>query len=337
MDWFDQVPKVELHVHLEGAIPYPALWELIQKYGGAPEIPDMDTLLRKLVYKDFPEFIETWIWKNRFIREYEDFTFIAEQVAIDWVNQNIKYAETFYCPSDFRRIGLNPQQITLAIRQGLSRVPEIEIALIADLCRDDGPEQGAKTLAAVNEVKSLGVIGIGIGGSEQRYPPEPYKPVYEQAREFGFYTSAHAGEAAGADSIWGAIKELKVDRIGHGTRAEEDEQLLDYLAESKIPIELCPISNVRTGVIPSLESHPVRRYFEKGLVITINSDDPKMFGNSVSEEYRELEQCFGFTKPELQTLILQGIHASWLPPEKKLQLTDSFIKNPIWQVGLPNH
>ena len=113
--------------------------------------------------------------------------------------------------------------------------------------------------------------------------PGPFKAVYQRARELGFHTSAHAGEAAGAESIWGAIRELQVERIGHGTRAEEDETLLDYLAEKKIPLEMCPISNVRTGVVSSITEHPVRRYFERVIVVTINSDDPKMFGNSLAE------------------------------------------------------
>lgn len=333
MDWFEQVPKVELHVHLEGAIPYSALWELIQKYGGDSAIQDVEALKRRFVYQSFPQFIETWIWKNQFLREYEDFTFIAEAVAHDLVSQNIRYAEAFFTPSDFVQYGLEIQKLTEAIRAGLSRVSNIDIALVADLCRDDGPAQAAITLAAVSEVQSLGVVGIGIGGSEQRYPPEPFQPVYEEARRLRFHTSAHAGEAAGAASIWGALRHLQVERIGHGTRAEEDEHLLGYLAETKIPLEVCPLSNVRTGVVASLEAHPVRRYFERGLVITISTDDPKMFGNSLAEEYRLLESSLGFSRDEIRAVILQGIQAAWLSPVKKQQLVEAFVHNPIWLEG----
>ena len=330
MDWFEQVPKVELHLHLEGAIPHGALWELIQKYGGDETVPDLPALQRRFVYQSFPHFIETWIWKNQFLREYDDFTRIAEAVARDLASQNIRYAEVFFSPSDFARHGLQIQKLTEAIRKGLSRVSNIDIALVADLVRDNGPAQAAVTLAAVSEVQSLGVVGIGIGGSEQHHPPEPFQSVYAEARRLGFHTSAHAGEAAGAASIWGALLQLQVERIGHGTRAEEDDRLLDYLAEKKIPLEVCPLSNVRTGVVASLDSHPVRRYFERGLVITINTDDPKMFGNSLAEEYRLLENVLGFSRDDLRLLILQGIESAWLSSIKKQQLMEAFVHDPAW-------
>jgi adenosine deaminase len=239
MSCFERVPKVELHLHLEGAIPHDALWDLVQKYGGDPSVPDLEALERRFEYRDFPHFIETWTWKNGFLREYEDFTFIAEAVARDLAGQNIRYVEAFFSPADFSQHGLETGKLTEAIRTGLSRASEVEVALVADLVRDYGPEKAAVTLAEVNEVRDLGVVGIGIGGSEQKFPSEPFEKVYEGARQFGFRTSAHAGEAAGADSIWGAIRILRVDRIGHGTRAEEDESLLDYLAEHRIPLEMC--------------------------------------------------------------------------------------------------
>ena len=330
MSWFERVPKVELHLHLEGAIPHDALWELVQKYGGDPSVPDLQALERRFEYRDFAHFIETWVWKNQFLREYEDFTFIAEAIARDLARQNIRYVEAFFSPSDFFHHGLETQKLAEAIRTGLSRVPEVEVALVADLVRDSGPEKAAVTLAEVNEVRDLGVVGIGIGGLEQQFPPEPFEAVYEKARQLGFHTSAHAGEVAGAESIWGAIRSLRVDRIGHGTRAEEDESLLDYLAEHRIPLEMCPISNVRTGVVNSLEEHPVRRYFERGIVVTINTDDPKMFGNSLAEEFLLFEGKLGFSRDEIQSLILQGIQAAWLPEDRKQQLAEAFRSDPAW-------
>jgi len=329
-NWFEQVPKVELHLHLEGAIPHNALWELVQKYGGDPSLPDLEALKRRFEYQDFPHFIETWIWKNQFLREYEDFTFFAEAVARDLARQNIRYVEAFFSPGDFACYGLQTQKLTEAIRAGLARVADIEVMLVADLIRDFGPEKAAITLAEVNEAQNLGVIGIGIGGSEQLYPPEPFQKVYAQARRLGLRTSAHAGEAAGAESIWGAIRSLRVERIGHGARAGEDERLLDYLAKEGLPLEVCPLSNVRTGVVNSIEEHPVRRYFERGLVITINTDDPQMFGNSLAEEYMLLEEKLGFSRDEIRALILQGIHAAWLPQERKKQLVEAFYSDPAW-------
>jgi adenosine deaminase len=328
--WFARVPKVELHVHLEGAIPLPTLWQLVCKYGGDPNVPDLATLERQFQYQDFAHFIDTWIWKNQFLREYEDFTHIAEAVARDLASQNIRYVEAFYSPTDFARHGLEVQRLTEAIRDGLSRVSQTKVALVADLVRDSGPERAGRTLAEVNEVRSCGVVGIGIGGSEQAFPPEPFVDVYRRARSMGFHTSAHAGEAAGADSVWGAICNLHVDRIGHGTRAEEDEALIGHLAEHRIPIEMCPLSNVRTGVVPSVEAHPIRRFFDRGLFVTVNTDDPKMFGNSLAKEYALLESKLCFTRDEIRALILQGIKAAWLGDAQKRRLGESFRQDPTW-------
>ena len=330
MTWFSQLPKVELHVHLEGAIPYGALFDLIQKYGGNPSTPDVTSLAKRFEYKDFAHFIEQWDWKNQFLREYEDFAHITELAARDMAGQNIRYAEMFFSPSLFVRYGLDVQELTHAVRAGLSRVVEIEVALIADLVRDYGPESEMTTLKKLNEVKSDGVIGIGIGGSEHEFPPEPFESLYEEARRMGFRTNAHAGEAAGTQSIWGAIRHLHVDRIGHGTRAHEDPELLDYLADHEIPLELCPVSNVRTGVVSAIAEHPIRDYFKRGLIVSVNTDDPMMFGNTLDKEYELLVQECGFTRQEICSLILLGVESSWLSEDRKKSLATSFKKEPSW-------
>jgi adenosine deaminase len=328
--WYERVPKVELHIHLEGAIPLDALWQLVQKYGSEPSVPDIHALQRKFQYKDFPHFIETWVWKNQFLREYDDFTFIAEAVAKNLARQNIKYAEMFYSPLPFAQNGLKPQKLTEAVRTGLARVKQTEISLIMDFSRDSGVDDAEKNLPAVKEIKELGVIGVGLGGSEQKYPPEPFAGVYEKARQFGFHTAAHAGEAAGPESIWSAIRSLKVERIGHGTRAIEDKSLIEYLADTQIPLEVCPLSNVRTGVVKSIDIHPVKKFFDAGLLVTINTDDPAMFGNSLAEEYQTLEKRLGFSCDDIRTLILNGIEASWLPDDRKKIMTASFVKDKNW-------
>jgi len=328
--WYERVPKVELHLHLEGAIPHEALWQLIQKYGSDPAVPDIEALQRRFRYRDFPHFIETWVWKNQFLREYEDFTLIAEAVAKNLAGQNIKYAEMFYSPLPFLQQGLETRKLTEAICTGLGRVKQIETALIMDFSRDSGVPDAEKNLGAVMELKKLGVIGVGLGGSEQKYPPELYTKIYEKARLMGFHTGAHAGEAAGPQSIWGAVRSLKVERIGHGTRAIEDETLMRYLAEKQIPLECCPLSNVCTGVVKSIDFHPVKIFFDAGLLVTINTDDPDMFGNSLAQEYQLLEERLGFSRDEVRKLILNGVKASWLSTGRKKQLQETFINDENW-------
>ncbi len=226
--WYHRVPKVELHLHLEGAIPHDALWALLRKYGDTT-IRDRAALTARFQYRDFPHFLDTWTWKNGFLREPDDFALIAEACARDLAAQGVRYVEAFYSPSDFGQHGIGPQEVTTAMRRGLSRVPEIEIALVADLVRNYGPERAARTLSQVLEVRDQGVIGIGIGGSEHTHPPAPFAAVYEEARQHGLHTTAHAGEAAGPESIWSALEDLRVERLGHATRAGEDERLLALL------------------------------------------------------------------------------------------------------------
>jgi adenosine deaminase len=328
--WYERLPKVELHLHLEGAIPLDALWQLVRKYGTDPSVTDIKALQRKFQYKDFPHFIETWVWKNQFLRQYEDFTFIAEAVAKDLVCQKIRYAEMFYTPSPFLQYGLETRKLTEAVRTGLSRVKQVEIVLVMDFSRDSGVEDAEKNLFVINEIKQFGVIGVGLGGSEQKYPPELYAGIYEKARQMGFHTTAHAGEAAGPDSIWGAIRSLKVERIGHGTRAFEDDSLMAYLARTQIPLECCPLSNVRTGVVKSINVHPVKKFFDAGLFVTINTDDPKMFGNNLAEEYQLLEDRLVFSRDDIRILILNGIKASWLPEKRKQQMIENFVNDENW-------
>jgi adenosine deaminase len=330
LSWFERVPKVELHLHLEGAVPLDTLWQLIQKYGGDPSVPTRASLEERFQYRGFSHFLDTWMWKNGFLRQTSDFTTIAEAVACDLAAQNVRYVEAHYSPSDFARHGLEPQELTRAIRAGLDRAPEIEVSLIADLVRGRDPVAMDATLQQVHEVRDLGVLGVGLGGAEHAFPPELYAAVYERARKLGFHVTAHAGEAAGAASIWGALRALGAERIGHGTRAHEDPALLDYLAQRQIPIEMCPLSNVRTAVVPSLGEHPIREYMERGLLVTVSTDDPKMFNNSLALEYALLERELGLSRDEIRTLVLNGARASWLPADRKDQLLVDLQADLAW-------
>jgi adenosine deaminase len=299
MDWFEKVPKVELHLHLEGAIPHEALWQLVQKYGGDPSVGSLGDLQANFEYRDFPHFLELWAWKNGFLREYEDFELIAQAVAEDLSRQNVQYVEAFYSPPDFSRHGLETQKLTEAVRAGLDRVPDIEVMLVADFVRNYGPEQAMLTLGELKEVSEFGVIGVGLGGAEHEYPPELFERAFRTAREMGFRTTAHAGEAAG-------------------------------LATTQMPLEMCPISNLRTGVVDAIDQHPIRNFFESGILVTVNTDDPTMFGTTLAQEYRLLEAELGFTREQTRELILNGIEASWMPAARKEGMKRRFQDDPVW-------
>lgn len=198
------------------------------------------------------------------------------------------------------------------------------MSLVADLVRDFGPDLGARMLEQVAEVADQGIVGIGIGGSEQSFPPEPYAAVYARARELGFRTSAHAGEAAGAQSVWDAVRALGVDRIGHATRAVEDPVLVDHLAAAQIPLELCPLSNLRTGVVPTLAAHPARRYFDASIPLSVSTDDPKMFHTTLTDELLALRQHLGFSRAALLTVLRQTVDACWLDAPSRAALHTRF-------------
>ncbi len=328
--WLAQLPKVELHVHLEGAIPLDTLWQLMVQYGGDASVPTPAALAQKFTYSDFPHFIQTWVWKNTFIRTPADFTTIATAVARDWAAQQLHYVEAHYSPTDFARHGLAIGDITRAIRTGLDQVRAIRVQLIADVVRDSSVAQAMHTLESVAELKEYGVVGIGLGGSEQSHPPEKFTSVFARARQLGMRTSVHAGEAAGAQSVWGAINTLKAERIGHATRAVEDRTLLDYFVKSQIPLECNPISNVRTGVVPSVAAHPVGEYIARGMHVSINTDDPKMFNNTLVDEYAALMHHFALQPADICYLIDNAIDAAFLTDIEKNQLRQQFHADVAW-------
>lgn len=319
-DRFDLAPKVELHLHLEGAIPLDTLWQLITEWGGDPAVPDPAALRRRFEYTDFADFIDTWSWVIGYLRTYEDFTLLAESVAAGLLQQRIVYAEASFSPTDFAASGLTPQGLATAIRAGIDRVPEANIVLNCDLVRDTGPERAARTLDAILEVAGpAGIRGITIGGSEHRFPARLFAAVYETAAEAGLHLTAHAGEAAGPESIRSALDDLGVARIGHGVRAVEDDELLNRLVEEQIPLEVCPTSNVATG-IAAWETHPMWTLLDRGANVTISTDDPTYFHISLAEEFRRIAARLG-GDGRMHDLTRRAVAASWLMPTEQEKLT----------------
>lgn len=329
-DWFDRVPKVELHLHLEGAIPLPTMWELVQSHGGDRNVPDPAALRRKFTYRNFRSFITTWVWKNRFINAHADFTTIAAAVARELERQRIVYAEVFFSPPDFVDHGLTVAGITRAIRQGFAQVPAVELALICDLVRNFGPERARRTLDALEEVRDQGVIGVGLGGSEPDHPASLFRQVFHDARARGWRTTIHAGEAAGPQSVREAL-ECNAERIGHGVRAIEDDALVDELARRRIPLEVCPSSNLRTGVVTDFDHHPITRLRDRGCLVTVNSDDPAMFQCSLAGDLRLLARRHGWSHDDVRAVIDNAVTASWLDDDRKQRLRERLHSDAGWQ------
>ena len=327
--WLTRLPKVELHLHIEGAIPKRALWQLVTKYGGDPSAPTFEAFEQRFEYQGLKQFFQTFDWATGFLREADDFTFVGQEIARDLARQNIRYVEAHFSPTVFRQ-RLTPQPIAQALRKGLDTAPSVDVRLITELGRNLGPDGAIRTLEQVAELRQLKIVGIGLGGFEPQYPNELFTAVYERARTLGLRTTAHAGESAGPASVWGAIRALRVDRIGHATRAIEDPELVRHLAEQRIPLELCPLSNVRTGVVASVSNHPLRKYFDAGIPVSLNTDDPLFFGNDLVAEMLAAQQAHRFTRDDIKRLVVSAVEMSWLTAYAKASLLKQFRSMRVW-------
>ena len=328
-DIISRMPKVELHLHLEGAFTLEFLLAQIQTYDPRHAPASLAELRQRFILRDFDHFIETWFWKNRFFRSARDFEQSAYQTLASLSRQNVVHVEAFFSPWDFAANGLAAPEIieaTIAGKQAAERDFGISCYLIADLVRDHGYQTAGSRLNDVKKYREH-IAAIGLGGNESRYPAHVFADVFTAAGESGFHRVAHAGEAAGAGSIREALDLLHAERIGHGITAVQDPELMDELRERQIPLEICPTSNLMTKVVDSLVHHPVKRLYQEGLLVTINSDDPTMFNSTITNEYQILHDRLGFSLSDIRQLVINATHASFLSSEEKyriLQLIDRF-------------
>jgi adenosine deaminase len=234
------------------------------------------------------------------------------------------YAEVFFSPWDFVPNGLKMEDITEATLSGIRRAEMdflIKCSLIADIDRNYGAETSMQKLNQLMPYLNKGIIGIGLGGNERDFPAGMFKEVFTEAKNRGFRTTVHAGEAAGPESVWSALLELKAERIGHGVRAVEDPALVEYLNKHQIPLEICITSNLQTKVFPSLAEHPFDRFYKEGLMVTVNSDDPPMFGANITDELLMLHNKLNYTLEDLFTLTRNAITASFANEHDKDRLS----------------
>ncbi len=315
------LPKAELHLHLEGSIDPVTLLELKRRHGKSSTLLEVEKLYR---YDDFNGFLMAFKAVTEDLRTPEDYELITYRLMQQLKHENILHAEVYVSVG----VCLWRKQDFHAIFEGLERGRQkgerafgISLLWIFDAVRQFGPGAAKEVFELAGHFRNRNVIGIGIGGDEQKAPPELFREAYAWAEENGLRLTAHAGENAGPESIWGALN-LRAERIGHGLTAAQDPELVEELSKRQIPVEICITSNLRTGVCKSLVDHPVRNYFDQGVMITLNSDDPAMFSTSLAHEYHLAQKAFGFTEEHLRELARNSFEASFLPPEKKLEFLD---------------
>ena len=315
--FIQSLPKAELHLHLEGSVTPQTLVELRRRHGKESSIVQAEALYQ---YKDFLGFLMAFKTLTEDLQTPGDYELITYRLMQQLKAENVFHAEVYVSVGVclWRKLDFD------AIFEGLERGRErgekdfgVSLLWIFDAVRQFGAEAAQTVFELAAKYRARNVVGIGIGGDEVKAPPEMFREQYAYAAAQGLRLTCHAGETAGPESIWGALN-LGVERIGHGLTAAQDPELIEELAQRQIPIEICVTSNLKTGCCPSLRDHPVRKYFDQGLMITLNSDDPAMFGTTLNREYELAQSGFGFTDEHLRELARNSFEASFLPAEKKI-------------------
>ncbi len=322
-----RLPKVELHVHLEGAIRPATLLRLARRNGVPLPAQDVAGLRDFYRFRNFEHFIEVYLTITGCLRTPDDYRLIAYEFGADCARQNIRYAEvTFTILTNTRLTGLPWQAILHGLNAGREQA-RAEFGLdwrwVFDIVRDQ-PETQDEVVEIALAARDQGVVALGLGGSEAQFPPELFERAFERARQAGLARVPHSGEMAGPPSIWASLRRLHADRLGHGVRCIEDPALVAYLVEHQVPLEVCPTSNVRLGVYPDYDLHPLRRLWDAGLLLTLNSDDPPLFGADLHHEYQVLVDHFDFTVDELKRISLNGLRVSFLPETTRRKLEAEF-------------
>lgn len=323
LTWLRGLPKAELHLHLEGSITPETLVELSRINDAVPL--SLDEAKQAYSYTDFASFLMSFKSVTERLHTPADYETITYAMLRDLAAQGVRHAEAYISIGILYRFArLDVDEVMAAIERGRVRGEKdfgISLLWIIDAVRHFGLEECRRVFRKAAELQHQypSVVGIGIGGDEARGPAHEFRDLYAEAKAAGLHLTCHAGESTGPQSIWAALN-IGAERIGHALTAEQDPDLIEVLAQRQIPLELNITSNLRTGCCPSLPEHPARRYFDEGLMVTLNSDDPPFFGANLLDEYLLSHTQFEFTLEQLREIAANSIEASFLKPERKLAL-----------------
>ncbi|MEE9207211.1 MAG: adenosine deaminase [Gemmatimonadota bacterium] len=315
------MPKVELHVHLEGSIRPETLLVLARRNGVELPGSDVEGLRRWYTFRDFPHFVEIFLTLVQCIQTPDDIEQIATEFLGQQAAQNVKHTEiTYTCFTQWVNHDMSYDVQLEALNRAAAHAERewgISMSYTIDYARHMPPEDFVGVAEWAVGRQGSGVSALGLGGPEVGFPPKLFTEAFEIARRHGLPSAPHAGETMGASSVRGAIEALHADRIGHGVRCLEDPDLVGLLRERQTPLEVCPSSNVCLGVSPSLDKHPLPRLMEEGLYVTINSDDPPMFGTTLTDEFLRTTDVFAFSHETIGELALNAAQASFLPQDRR--------------------
>jgi len=286
-------PKIELHVHFEGTVRPRTLLEIAKRNDYALPADTEEELAAIYDFRDFRHFIEVWVLTTNALRTEADFRQVVTDYAAEAASHGAVYVEGIFSPAERVRRGVGWDEIFSGYCDGAEEARElhgIEVRLTPDIIRGFSFEEAEETVRYCAKYRERGIVGVGLGGLEAEFPPEPYEPAFDLARELGLASVPHAGEVAGPPSVRGALEKLGAVRLRHGIRAVEDPGLLREIAGRRVVLDVCPLSNLRTRAVRTLAEHPLPQLVAAGAVCSISTDDPAMFGTDLSRDYEAAAQ-----------------------------------------------
>jgi len=322
------LPKAELHCHLDGSVRAETMLELAREYGQPMPVDDPDALREHMVVKNahnLEEYLERFTITLSVMQRAEAIERIASELAEDAARDGVRYLEVRYAPVLNTREGLSLDEVVEAAARGLARAErehDITARIIVCGLRHLDPEVSITLAKLAVAHRQRGVVGFDLAGGERGHPARTHADAFAYARQHELAVTVHAGEGDGAESVRQAVHVCGADRLGHATRLIDDESLTRYVNDRRIALEVCLTSNVQTHASESLDAHPVRRYFDRGMNVVLNTDNRLMSGTTLTDEYLLAARHHGFTFEELSVIALNGFASAFLPWEDRLRLLD---------------
>ncbi|WP_328726300.1 adenosine deaminase [Streptomyces sp. NBC_00259] len=317
------LPKAELHVHHVGSASPRIVSELAARHPDSKVPTDLEALADYFTFTDFTHFIEVYLSVVDLVRTPDDVRLLTFEVARDMARQNIRYAELTVTPFSSTRRGI-PEQGFMEAIEDARKAAETELDVILRWCFDIPGEAGLdaaeETARLAVDLRPEGLVSFGLGGPEIGVPRPQFKPYFDRAIAAGLRSVPHAGETTGPETVWDALNDLRAERIGHGTSSTKDPKLLAHLAEHRIPLEVCPTSNIATRAVATLDEHPIKEMVDAGVLVTVNSDDPPMFGTDLNNEYAVAARLLQLDERGVAALAKNAVEASFLDAAGKARI-----------------
>ena len=325
-DLIQKIPKVELHMHIEGSLEPELMFEIADRNGVALKFKSVEEVRRAYEFTDLQSFLDIYYAGAQVLRHEQDFYDLTWAYLEKVHDQNVRHTEIFFDPETHTDNGVPFEVVVTGIHQALADAGD-KLGMSTQLILCFLRHKSADISSALHKLEQAlpfrdWIVGVGLDSSEVGHPPERFVEVFDRARSAGFRTVAHAGEEGPPDYIWQALNLLKVQRVDHGVRSEEDAALLQYLRDEQIPLTVCPLSNTKLRVFDTMKDHNIKRLLDAGLCVTVNSDDPAYFGGYLNENYFAIQEGLRLEASDIIRLARNGIQAAFLEPAKKRTLLD---------------